>query len=199
MPDAPTDSPSASPPATPPLDNARPLLRDASFWGLTATQFLGAFNDNLYKQLLLLLFVAVPHGEQTQDWQSLALVMFSLPFILFSGFAGFLSDRYSKTRVIVFAKVAEIAIMAAGAAGFWAMGQYGLTGPIIGVLSAVLFCMGAQSAFFGPGKYGILPELFRDRDLPAANGIVLMTTFIAIILEARSPDCCSFIGAIVCG
>src|SRR5207253_8989758 len=74
-----------------------PLFRDRSFWGMTATQFLGAFNDNLFKQLMLLL--AIPVGAaaaQKADEQGLATMIFSLPFVLFSGFAGWLSGRYSK-------------------------------------------------------------------------------------------------------
>lgn len=157
-----------------------PLLQDKSFWGMTATQFLGAFNDNLFKQLMLLLAVpiaaAAVNGVTVTDQQGLATIIFSLPFVLFSGFAGYLSDRFSKQRVIVACKVAEIVIMLLGLIGFL---MYGVTG-YAGLL-AVLFLMGMHSAFFGPGKYGILPELFRGSDLPRANGIILMTTFLAII------------------
>ncbi len=159
-----------------------PLFRDRSFWGLTATQFLGAFNDNVFKQLMLLL--AIPVGAaaaQAEDQQWYAMMAFSLPFVLFSGYAGFLSDRYSKRTVIALSKVAEIAVMALGMAaflGYWITGYPGLL--------VVLFLMGMQSAFFGPGKYGILPELFRAADLPRANGIILMTTFLAIIFGTAS-------------
>lgn len=194
--------------------DSRPALwRDSSFWGLSTTQFLGAFNDNLFKQVLLLFFVAVPvagdaAARSTVDRQWLATLLFALPFILFSGFAGYLADRNSKRRVIVLSKVAEIAVMAAGLTIFvfftaeladWSAVRQavvqqqpvdGLLTPrllaaapaIVTTLSVVLFFMGAQSAFFGPGKYGILPELLRGRDLPSANGFVLMTTFLAIIL-----------------
>src|SRR5262245_5292533 len=82
-----------------------PLFRDRSFWGMTATQFLGAFNDNLFKQLMLLL--AIPVGaaaSKKADEQGLAMMVFSLPFVLFSGYAGYLSDRYSKRTVIVVCK-----------------------------------------------------------------------------------------------
>lgn len=153
----------------------------ASFWGLVATQFLGAFNDNLYKQILLLLFVQVPLNGQTRDLQWLATAAFSIPFVLFSGYAGYLSDRYSKRNVIILSKVAEIVIMAAGAAVFFLVMKIGLTLPVICLLCITIFCMGAQSAFFGPGKYGILPEFLPERCLPGANGFMLMTTFFAII------------------
>ena len=163
---------------------ARPkLFRDASFWGITLTQFLGAFNDNVFKQALMLLFVAVPIGNgQTQDLQSLGTFVFSIPFILFSGYAGYLSDCYCKRRVIVLAKVAEIVIMVLGLVTFLIYARTGMSITMAAIFSIVLFLMGAQSAFFGPGKYGILPELFRENDLPRTNGLVLMTTFLAIIL-----------------
>src|SRR5437868_15227479 len=158
------------------------LFRDRSFWGMTATQFLGAFNDNLFKQLMLLL--AIPVGAaaaQKADEQGLATMIFSLPFVLFSGFAGWLSDRYSKRTMIVLCKVAEIGIMLLGMLGFLAYGTTGYRGLLV-----VLFLMGTHSAFFGPGKYGILPELFREQDLPRANGVILMTTFLAIIFGTAS-------------
>lgn len=158
--------------------NPPSLYRDVAFWGMTATQFLGAFNDNLFKQLILLLAVpiglAAAGGEK--DQQGLATAIFSLPFILFSGYAGFLSDRFSKRRIIVLAKAAEIGIMLLGVSAFLAYPRTGYTG-----LLCVLFLMGTHSAFFGPGKYGILPEMLRRQDLPRANGFMLMTTFFAII------------------
>jgi len=159
-----------------------PLMADAAFHAMTATQFLGAFNDNLFKQLMLLL--AIPVGASAasqQDQQGLATVVFSLPFVLFSGYAGFLSDRYSKRRIIVLSKVAEILVMSLGVVAFLAYSWSGYAG-----LLCVLFLMGMQSSFFGPGKYGILPEMLRDSDLPRANGIILMTTFLAIIFGIAS-------------
>src|SRR5437762_12118808 len=158
------------------------LFRDRSFWGMTATQFLGAFNDTLFKQLMLLL--AMPVGAaaaQRADEQGLATMIFSLPFVLFSGFAGYLSDRYSKRTMIVACKCAEVGIMLLGMIGFLAFGAFGYRGLLV-----VLFLMGTHSAFFGPGKYGILPELFREGDLPRANGVILMTTFLAIIFGTAS-------------
>lgn len=184
------------------------LWRNRSFWGLTIAQFLGAFNDNLYKQILMLLFVAapvfpelarqslgpeglaavpvvgtlvsVPHSVSL-DRQPWALFCFSLPFILFSGYAGYLSDRYSKRTIILWCKVAEIAVMLLGVIGFLMAGQYGLTIPVLLTLCAVIGLMGTHSAFFGPGKYGSLPEFLPERHLAAANGVVLMTTFLSII------------------
>ena len=151
---------------------AQSLFRDRSFWGMTATQFLGAFNDNLFKQLVLLLAVgggvaAAAGGApgKSQDIQALAMFLFAAPFLLFSSYAGFVSERLSKRNVVVACKVAEIGIVLLGMGG----------------LLAVLFLMGTHSAFFGPPKWGILPELFAEKDLPLANGVILMTTFLAII------------------
>jgi acyl-[acyl-carrier-protein]-phospholipid O-acyltransferase/long-chain-fatty-acid--[acyl-carrier-protein] ligase len=144
---------------------------------MTATQFFGAFNDNLFKQLMLLL--AVPVGLtsfQVKDQQGLATIVFSLPFVLFSGYAGFLADRFSKQPIIVLAKVAEIIIMVLGMLAFLTYSTGGYAGLLL-----VLFLMGTQSAFFGPSKYGILPEMLRTDDLPRANGVIVMSTFLAII------------------
>lgn len=159
-------------------DSLRVLLRDTSFLGMTATQFLGAFNDNLFKQMVLLLCIDnVLRGGN--DWQGAAQGIFAIPFVLFSGFAGWLSDRTSKQKLVVLCKVAEIAIMGAGMAAFF-IGGLRPQGLLI-YLFVVLAFMSIQSAFFGPAKYGILPELFREKDLPTANGLIQMTTFLAII------------------
>ncbi len=180
--DQPYKSPQASSDLPQHLTSELPTLyQDRSFWGMTVTQLLGAFNDNLFKQLVLLLAVggavAAAGENPPTDRQGEAMFVFALPFLLFSGVAGFLSDRTSKTRIVVAAKVAEICVMAMGVTAFAFYASSGLIGAF-----AVLFLMGTQSAFFGPAKYGILPEMLRRSDLPRANGIFLMTTFVAIIL-----------------
>lgn len=141
---------------------------------MTITQFLGAFNDNLFKQVVLLTCLDYSQRFHTQDLQPWAAGIFAAPFIMFSGFAGFLADRYSKRTIVVTCKLAEVGIVLLGIAAI----SSGLLWPVL----AVLFLLGTHSAFFGPAKYGILPELVREKDLPAANGIFLMTTFAAIIL-----------------
>lgn len=154
------------------------LYADRSFWGMTVTQFFGAFNDNLFKQLILLLSITVAaEGQQVEDQQWLPMLVFTVPFLMFTGIAGYLADKHGKRGLIVSCKVAEIAAMAFGAVGFWWYSQ----NESLAFLYFVLFLMGAQSAFFGPAKYGILPEMLRERDLPSANGFILMTTFLAII------------------
>ncbi|TWT87597.1 Lysophospholipid transporter LplT [Pseudobythopirellula maris] len=161
-----------------------PLTSDPSFWAMSLTQFLGAFNDNVFKQLLLLLATptaaaiaaAELAGESAPDRQSEAMIVFAAAFLIFSGFAGWLADRTSKRTLIVASKAAEILVMAIGMVGFYFYDLIGFGGMLV-----VLFLMGVQSAFFGPPKYGILPETLRDSDLPRANGIFLMFTFLAII------------------
>ena len=163
-------------------DSIPPLSRDRAFYGVLVTQFLGAFNDNLFKQLVLLICVTATIDSGGGSLQGYATALFSLPFVLFSGVAGFLSDRVSKYNIIVSSKAAETVIMLLGGAALLIGQQWpDLRVPLLFV---VLFLMGTQSAFFGPSKYGILPEMFRNRDLPHANGVIQMTTFLAIIFGA---------------
>jgi acyl-[acyl-carrier-protein]-phospholipid O-acyltransferase/long-chain-fatty-acid--[acyl-carrier-protein] ligase len=150
------------------------LWRDRSFWGMTVTQFLGAFNDNLFKQVVLLMCIDFARQRETLDYQPRAQELFALPFVLFSGFAGFLSDRLSKRRIVVICKMLEIAIVC--------LGTWSLSSGSLAAVFIVLFLLGTHSAFFGPSKYGILPELLRESNLAVANGIFLMTTFVAIIM-----------------
>ncbi|MEQ8838194.1 MAG: MFS transporter, partial [Lacipirellulaceae bacterium] len=194
------------------------LYADRSIWGMTVTQLLGAFKDNLFKQLILLLsistvgasalgeqpgtvllwfgvpllvassvatvapmffmvaFAAIEQGA-VSDGQATVMFVFAAPFLAFTGYAGYLSDKIGKRGIVISCKFAEIAIMALGGLAFVAYSRESTLWPLL----AVLFLMGAQSAFFGPAKYGILPEMLRERDLPRANGFMLMTTFLAII------------------
>ncbi len=165
----------SGPPADPPAPAAlgRAVYRDRSFLGMLLTQFLGVFNDNLFKQIVLYLCVALSTAENA-SLQGTATIAFSLPFIMLSGTCGWLADRYRKQRIVVLSKVLEVAVMLMGMAAF-ASGQTTF-------LFVVLFLMGAQSAFFGPSKYGILPELFHEDDLPRVNGVIQTTMFLAIIL-----------------
>ena len=156
------------------------LYSDRSFWGMAVTQFLGAFNDNLFKFLILLLVTpaaqAIAAGEEAKDLQSEAMIIFASAFMLFSGFAGYLADKTSKRTIIVAAKIAEIFVMLVGMIGFYYFDSIGIAGMMM-----ILFFMGLQSTFFGPAKYGTLPEMLREEDLPRANGIILTLTFLAII------------------
>ncbi|MEK6235499.1 MAG: MFS transporter [Planctomycetales bacterium] len=167
-------------------DDLPPLYHDRAFQGMIGTQFFGAFNDNIFKQLVLLFALSATVGGEGKeavesDLQWMVLFVFALPFVLFSGFAGYLSDRYGKRGMIVLCKFAEIVVMLLGAAAFALHAGLGPQAGFVGLM-VVLFLMGTQSAFFGPGKYGVLPEMFRKSDLPNANGMMVLTTFVAIIL-----------------
>lgn len=166
-------------------------LRSTAFWSFLCTQFLGAFNDNYFKQMVLLTCVsagatAAQNSADTTDpttpglpWKEIAMAAFALPFVLFSGLGGFLSDRLSKTSVIVGCKLAEIGIVGIGLACLLIPGLS--TTAQLSALIFVLALMGTHSAIFSPSKYGVLPELFRADCLLPVNGAVQMTTFLAII------------------
>lgn len=152
-------------------------LRQKSFASLAATQFLGALNDNAYRQFILLIAIdfslfGIPGG-------SIAMALFTIPFIIFSLMAGSMADRVSKQRVIVRMKILEIVVMALGTAAF-AIGIIDLQ-VAIGCSLIVLFLMGAQSAFFGPSKYGIIPEIVPEAKLTQANGVINLLTQTAIV------------------
>ena len=156
----------------------RSLQADPAFTGLLTTQFLGAFNDNYFKQIVLLKCTELV-ATGSDDLQPLAMAAFALPFVLLSGLGGYVSDRFSKRSVVILCKVAEIAVMAAS---LWVLLLKDISSPDqLRLLIVVLAFMGAQSAIFGPSKYGILPELFRSDQLLPVNGAIQMTTFLAII------------------
>jgi hypothetical protein len=141
------------------------------------TQFLGAFNDNVYKNALLLLlaFHAAERFSASSDTLiNLSAGLFILPFFLFSATAGQLADKFEKSSLIRFIKLLEIMIMSLAAVALWF--------DSVVALMALLFLMGAQSSLFGPVKYGILPQLIDDRELLGGNGLVEMGTFLAILL-----------------
>ncbi len=150
-------------------------LRSRGFLAFLATQFLGAFNDNVFKLLICLFAVSrLADPGEAAFFVPLAAAVFTAPFLIFLPYAGFLADRFSKKRIMVWVKAAEVVIMCAGVLSFLAENLNGLLG--------VLFLMGAQSAFFGPAKYGFLPETLPDEDLSLGNGYVQMWTFLAVIL-----------------
>jgi 1-acyl-sn-glycerol-3-phosphate acyltransferase len=153
------------------------LLRERRFLPYFAAQALGAFNDNLLKNLLVL--AATYHTARYARLDPRLLVnlaggLFILPFVLFSGVAGQLADRFDKARVLKIVKAAELAIMALAAWGFLA---HSLT-----LLLTSLFLMGVHSTFFAPAKYGLLPQVLRPAELIGGNALVEMGTFVAILL-----------------
>lgn len=166
------------------LDALPPLpVKNRSFLSFLGTQALGAFNDNVFKQLVLL--IGVGYLVAGVEYQAIIQFLFALPFLLFSGLAGDIADRISKGRLMVICKLAEILIALLGVGAFLmistANGNSGNAPLYLWLLAAVVFLLGTQSAFFGPPKYGGLPELVRPADLPTATGLTQMTTFLAII------------------
>jgi acyl-[acyl-carrier-protein]-phospholipid O-acyltransferase/long-chain-fatty-acid--[acyl-carrier-protein] ligase len=157
------------------MSNGRYLdtLKEPGFFAFFWTQFLGAFNDNFLK--IVVSFVALDlavHGGP--GYVEVIAFLFILPSALFSGYAGHLADVYSKRSILVAVKVCEIAIMVLAIAAFF-------TGHLESML-VLVFLMGLHAAFFSPAKYGILPEMLPDKDLSRGNGLLEMSTFMAIIL-----------------
>jgi MFS family permease len=155
------------------------LLASRRFLPLFLAQFLGAFNDNVFR-FALVIFITFTLAERSPIPAAQLVVasggIFILPFFLFSACAGQLADKFEKARLIRLIKFAEILIMALGAIGFWLQST--------GWLLTVLFLMGTQSAFFGPLKYGILPQHLAPAELTGGNAMIQMATYIAILLGA---------------
>jgi len=152
----------------------RPLLLSRRFLPLFVAQALGALNDNILKGAIVVLAVFAGDPATGASVAMLAGGILVLPFLLFSALAGQLADRYPKPLLVRRIKLAEIPLALAGTAAF-VSGEVGAT-------LAVLFFMGTQSTFFGPLKYGILPELVREDELVTANGHVEASTFLVILL-----------------
>jgi 1-acyl-sn-glycerol-3-phosphate acyltransferase len=153
------------------------LLRQRRFLPFFGAQAFGAFNDNVYKNVLVI--VATYHAASYTQLEpelltNMAGGLFILPYVLFSGIAGQLADRFDKTLVLKVVKAAEIVIMTIAALGFAAHS--------IEVLLSALFLMGVHSTFFAPAKYGLLPEVLEETELVGGNALVEMGTFLAILL-----------------
>lgn len=150
------------------------LLANVRFEAFLWTQFLGAFNDNLYKMIVSLVAVRAASQAGGGSYLALAGAVFVLPFLLFAGYAGQLADRYSKSRVLQVTKSLEIITMLIGIGA--------LVSGKIEFLLVVLFLLATQANFFSPAKYGFLPETITERGISRANGLLELTTFIAIAI-----------------
>ena len=153
------------------------LLRERRFLPFFGTQALGAFNDNVYKNALILIATfdtAAYRGVDPALLTQLGGGLFILPFVLFSGIAGQLADRFDKTIVMRIVKLCEVGIMAIAGIGF-------ITHNLV-LLLAALFLMGAHSTFFAPAKYGCLPQVLDTDELVGGNALLEMGTFTAILL-----------------
>jgi hypothetical protein len=151
------------------------LLKTKRFAGLFGTQFLGAFNDNMFKNAVALMVAFRAASEADAGMLvNLAGGLFILPFVMFSPVAGQIADKYDKAIIMRYVKLAEIPIMGIAGLGFFFASN--------GLLMTTIFLMGTQSAFFGPAKYSILPQHLNEDELTTGNGLISMSTFIAIIL-----------------
>ncbi|MGB7405147.1 MAG: MFS transporter [Pacificimonas sp.] len=152
------------------------LLVRRRFGPLFAVQYLGAFNDNLFRFGLLFLVtfrIMADRPEEAATLVTLAAGLFTLPFVLFSGLAGQIVDAIDKARVIRWVKLAEIVIMLAGAAALWSGS--------IPLMLVILFLMGLQSTLFGPVKYAILPQHLKTEEMMGGMSLIEAGTFLAIL------------------
>lgn len=153
------------------------LLKSRQFLPLFIIQFLGAFNDNIFKNALIVL-ITYKFFFRSALWQqfsvTLAAGLFILPFFLFSAFAGQLADKLSKKHLIFIIKFLELIFMGLAALGFYLHA--------LGLLMLTLFLMGMHSAFFGPIKYAVLPDLLKKNELLGGNALIEASTFVAILL-----------------
>ncbi len=164
------------------MNNALGLLGQRRFLPLFATQFLGAFNDNLFKTAMVLFATYQlfndPGGEQR--FNALATGLAIVPFVLLSALSGQLADNHDKARIIRIVKTVEIGIMLYGAAGMLVARSGHSTLGLVMMLSAVAM-LGCHSTFFGPIKYAILPQHLKDHEVLGGTGLVEAATYLSIL------------------
>jgi len=159
------------------MRNQFQLLKEQRYRPLFFTQFLGAFNDNVFKTALITLVAFSTSQFSKLDSATMVTALpglFILPFFLFSATAGQIADKLEKSKLIRFIKLLEILIMLFAGLGF-------LLNNIV-LLAIALFMMGIQSAIFGPVKYAYLPQHLNERELVGGNGLLEMGTFVAILI-----------------
>ena len=153
------------------------LLKQRRFAPFFWVQFLGAFNDNVYKNALVIMLafqVGSLSAQESNTLINLSAGLFILPFFLFSATSGQLADKYEKSRLIRYVVLIELGLMCLGAVGFYWKS--------VGLLLFTLFLGGVQSALFGPVKYAFLPQHLEPEEIVGGNGLVEMGTFVAILL-----------------
>ncbi|NJM51387.1 MAG: MFS transporter [Sphingomonadales bacterium] len=172
------------------------LLNKRRFLPLFVTQFLNAFNDNFFKMAMVILVTYHIYSDPKVEasFNALAGAVFILPFFLLSAVSGQLADRVDKIRVIRAVKSAEIGIMIVGAGGMMLEN--------VPMMLLALFAMGVHSTFFGPIKYGILPQHLEEKEVLGGTGLVEAGTYIAILAGTIAggiiPPAWSAIGVIAC-
>jgi acyl-[acyl-carrier-protein]-phospholipid O-acyltransferase / long-chain-fatty-acid--[acyl-carrier-protein] ligase len=149
--------------------------RRQGFWALIATQFQGAFSDNILRNLLLSMIVGMNLAKtERETFVSVVTFLFSVPFLILSMPGGWLADRFSKRQVTIWTKVMEFGSMLVATAG--------LATHSLGLSLVALTLVASQAALFGPSKYGLLPELLPEKSLSWGNGVIELGTFLAIII-----------------
>jgi len=157
------------------IQNVTHLLRARRFLPLFCTQFLGAFNDSLFKQAVVLFVTYQLYSDAAKEFQFSAIAqgLFILPFFLFSALAGQLADDHDKSKLIRIIKTAEIGIMFVGGAGLFLAN--------IPLMLIAVAAMGVHSTFFGPIKYAILPQHLHKDEVLGGTGLVEAGTYLAIL------------------
>lgn len=163
--------------------NALGLLKERRFLPLFVTQFLGAFNDNLFKTAMVLFatYQIFNDAEMEAHFNALSTGLAILPFFLLSALSGQLADTYDKSRIIRLVKTAEIFIMVFGAAGLLAA-KAGYTSVGLGMMLGAVLMLGTHSTFFGPIKYAILPQHLKDHEVLGGTGLVEAATYLSILM-----------------
>ena len=153
---------------------ANHLITQKRFLPYFCTQFMGVFNDSLYRYAFAILVTYFLAKDNPEVMLNVALMVFILPFFLFGAIAGQLADKYEKTILIRRIKVAEIMIMILGSIALYFQSTYAMLG--------IVFALGSQSAFFGPIKYSILPQHLNEEEIISGNAYVEASTFLGILL-----------------
>ncbi len=164
------------------MNNALGLLKQRRFLPLFVTQFLGAFNDNLFKHAMVLFatYQLFRDPASEQNFNALATGLAILPFVLLSALSGQLADTHDKARIIRIVKTAEIGIMIYGAAGMLVARTGYVTTGVVMMLSAVVL-LGVHSTFFGPIKYAILPQHLEDHQVLGGTGLIEAATYLSVL------------------
>lgn len=156
------------------------LFKTRRFWPLFSVQFLGAFNDQTFKNAFVALLtyrladqLALSEGD-VDLYVQISAALYILPFALCAPTAGQIADGMDKAKMMRWVKFAEIILMGIAATAYLTQNLY--------LLFTLMFLMGAQSAFFAPIKYGVLPQYMREDEMPSANGLIQGATFLAILL-----------------
>jgi MFS family permease len=167
------------------MQTSMALLSKRRFLPLFVTQLLGAFNDNLFKNAMVLFVVYGVYNDEKAEalFSAVATAIFILPFFLLSALAGQLADTRDKAQIIRIVKFCEIVIMVVGGIGLaLAWLNIAVTLVAIPLMMLALFAMGVHSTFFGPIKYAILPQHLHDDEVLGGTGLVEAGTYIAILV-----------------